>query len=434
MATLSIEVISEEIIKPSSPTPDNLTHYKLSFNDQLSPPVYNPMVLFFAPDHSDIEFNIDDISNRLKNSLSEVLTKYYPLAGRFKENRFIHCNDEGIPYVKTQVKCKLSDVTNNPIPGELNKLVPFELDALTDITFGVQLNVFECGAIGIGACMSHKIADALSFFVFLKIWAATTFGDDNIESPQFEAATLFPPKDLSGYASGFGIIKEDIITKRYVFDASMIETLRAKYADNEGLENQKKPSRVEALSTFIWTRFVAATKDESGPEKLYTVNHAVNLRPRTDPPQPQLSFGNLFSIAITIPILKNGDEGQGVVRQVREGISKIDKAYVKKLGEGSQHLSFMRDRASRFTKGEMVTFSFTSLCRFPLYETDFGWGKPIWVGSPALTFKNLVFFIDTPSGNGIEAYVSLKKEEMAKFESDEEFLTFVSLPGIHLKN
>ena len=82
----------------------------------------------------------------------------------------------------------------------------------------------------------------------------------------------------------------------------------------------------------------------------------------------------------------------------------------------------------------MVTFSFTSLCRFPPYETDFGWGKPIWVGPAALTYKNLITFIDTPSGDGIEAYVSLKKEEMDKFESDEEFLTFVSLPGIQLKN
>ena len=70
MATLSVEVISKEIIKPSSPTPDHLNHYKLSFNDQLSPPVS-----FYAPDHSDIKFNIDDISNRLKSSLSEVLTK-----------------------------------------------------------------------------------------------------------------------------------------------------------------------------------------------------------------------------------------------------------------------------------------------------------------------------------------------------------------------
>nr|POE85906.1 salutaridinol 7-o-acetyltransferase [Quercus suber] len=194
MATLSIEVISKETIKPSSPTPDHLNHYKLSFTDQLSPPVYNPMVLFYAPDHSDIEFNIDDISNRLKSSLSEI-------------------------------------------------------------------------------------------------WAATTFGDDYIESPQFEAATLIPTKDLSGNVPGFG------------------------------LENQKQPSSVESLSTIIWTRFVAVTKDESEPEELYTVN----LRPRTDPPQPQSSFGNLFSIAITIPILKNGDQGHGYVHPVRKGISKIDK-------------------------------------------------------------------------------------------------------------
>ena len=78
--------------------------------------------------------------------------------------------------------------------------------------------------------MSHKIADALSFFVFLKIWAATIsgLGDDDIESPQFEAATLFPPKDLSGYVPDFGITKENIITKRYAFDASMIETLKSK--------------------------------------------------------------------------------------------------------------------------------------------------------------------------------------------------------------
>ena len=120
-----------------------------------------------------------------------------------------------------------------------------------------------------------------------------------------------------------------------VFDASMIETLRLKYADNKGLENQKQPSSVETLSTFIRTRFVAITKDELGPEKLYIVY----LHPRTDSPQPQSSFGNLFSIAITIPILKNGDQGQGFVHPVREGINKIDKDYGKELGEGSQHLS-----------------------------------------------------------------------------------------------
>ena len=167
MATLSVEVFSKEIVKPSSPTPDDLHRYQLSFNDQMSPPVYNPMSLFYSPD-GDTKFNVDDISDRLKKSLSEVLTLYYALAGCIKDNTSIDCNDEGIPFLEARLDCQLSEVIQNPVPRELNNLVPFELDAHTDIAFGVQLNVFECGGIDIGACISHKVADALSYFVFVR--------------------------------------------------------------------------------------------------------------------------------------------------------------------------------------------------------------------------------------------------------------------------
>jgi hypothetical protein len=61
-----------------------------------------------------------------------------------------------------------------------------------------------------------------------------------------------------------------------------------------------------------------------------------------------------------------------------------------------------------------------------LYDAEFGWGKPIWVGSPALTFKNLVVFVDCKNGGGIEAYVSLKVEDMMKFEADMELLACVN--------
>ncbi|KAL0327329.1 UNVERIFIED_CONTAM: (13S,14R)-1,13-dihydroxy-N-methylcanadine 13-O-acetyltransferase AT1 [Sesamum angustifolium] len=85
-------------------------------------------------------------------------------------------------------------------------------------------------------------------------------------------------------------------------------------------------------------------------------------------------------------------------------------------------------------KGELVTFNFTSLCRFPLYEADFGWGKPVWVGSAGLVYKNLVTFIDRAGGNGIEAWINLRKEDMEKFEADIELQEFLSKPkafGFH---
>ncbi|KAI5316445.1 hypothetical protein L3X38_036152 [Prunus dulcis] len=200
---------------------------------------------------------------------------------------------------------------------------------------------------------------------------------------------------------------------------------------------KKRPTRVETLSAFLWSRFVAATKD-STLNKLYRVIHSVNLRPRFDPPLPQSFFGNLFRAAITaplqIPSSGDGDEECGlgvVIPVVREAIENIDNEYIKKLQkQGDEHLGVTKKQADSFKRGEMGTLlSFSSYCRFPLYDNDFGWGTPTWVGSPALTYKNLVLFMDTREGGGIEAYVSLEEEVMAKFECDSELLSYVAPTG-----
>ena len=69
------------------------------------------------------------------------------------------------------------------------------------------------------------------------------------------------------------------------------------------------------------------------------------------------------------------------------------------------------------------------MCRFPLYDADFGWGEPTWVSSAAFRYTNFVAFMDTKTGNGIEAYIALKEEHMAKLEADEDFLKAVSPLG-----
>lgn len=218
-----------------------------------------------------------------------------------------------------------------------------------------------------------------------------------------------------------------------MFNASVIEDLKTKYAQTND-DDAKPPSRVEALSAFIWSRYVAATQDPHGPPKTYAVVHAVNLRPRMEPPLPHNSFGNYYRISMTfIPTLEKEEEeydhyGVVFIKQVREQVKNIDNEYVRKIQEGAnEHLDFLKDSSYKvLVKREMVSFSFTSLCRFPLYDADFGWGKPTWVGSTALTFKNLTVFIDTKNGGGIEAYISLTLEDMAKFEVDKELLACVN--------
>ncbi|XP_030542088.1 stemmadenine O-acetyltransferase-like [Rhodamnia argentea] len=427
MAEVQVEVISKDTIKPSSPTPDHLRHYKLSFLDQIQVPVFMPLALFFPRDDGT---SLDEKRSRIKRSLAEALAKFYPLAGRVRDNTYVDCNDEGALYVEARVRCELSDILENPVPRVMNRFFPCELDDVQDLAVAVQVNFFECGGLALSLLISHKVADALSFFTFLNAWAAAARGDPGITDPCFNSSELFPPINLSGFQASTGIVKDNMSTRRFVFDAATIASLREQFADLTNVaaaadQPRRRPTRVEALSSFLWSRYMASTQPiEARGNKIYTVLHAVNLRTRMEPPMSERHFGNISRLAITVPTVDAG--GYKIVNQVRDAIKQVNEEYVRKLREGEGHLKSLKDLSSSVSRGEVVSFSFTSLCRFPTYEADFGWGKPAWVGSASLTFKNLIVFMDTKSGDGIEAWVNLKEDDMAKFEQDEELLALVS--------
>jgi shikimate O-hydroxycinnamoyltransferase len=383
-----------------------------------------PFVLFYPLDSSANLSNVER-HDRFKKSLSEVLTYFYPLAGRVKEKLYVDCNDEGVHYVEAKAECKLSEFLEDPIPSELNKILPFELDDVNGLAIAVQITSFNCGGMVIGLVFDHKVLDACSFFLFLKIWAAIARGSSDITIPRFESATFFPPRtlDIPNPSSE----KNKIVVKRFVFDASAIADLKAKYRnDNKNIGNPH-PTRVEALSTFIWSRFHATTQSREEPNKVYIVLHMVNLRPRLDPPLSEDNFGNMSVPAVASVIPWDSEVGfYGFIDPVRDAMSQLNMNYVKILQENGGQTSFMKENMEKFIKGEVVCMTFTSLCRFPIYEANFGWGEPIWVGSAKLLYRNLVTFLDTKSGDGIEVWINLEEEDMAKFEVDKELLAYVS--------
>ncbi|XP_038886246.1 stemmadenine O-acetyltransferase-like [Benincasa hispida] len=428
---LELEVTSEELVKPSSPTPANLRRYKLSFLDQVTADVYNPMVYFYQLNR-DSNFTKIQIKNHLKNTLSAVLSDYYPLAGRVNYADFvIDCNDDGIPFLETRVKFNLHDVVSRSFPEDLNCLVPFELDRLNEISMGVQLNFFECGGIGLGVCVSHKIADALSFFSVVNSWARAARGEaEAIGRPHLVAAKLFPPRNAAVYNTGNSIVR-DRVARRFVIDGSKVEAIREKYAERAAMEGQRRPTKVEALSAFIYGRFLAAIEDESSAQtdRLFLVCHTVNIRQKLDPPLPQNAFGNYYRNAMTLPSAQTLADPNccALVNEVRLQIAKINAEFLRQFQEENAQVEIIKATSARFAKGEIVSCAFTSLCRFPLYDADFGWGSPLWAASPALPFKNLVVFMDTKSGDGaVDAIVHLKESHMKRFEVDCEFLKFAS--------
>uniref|UniRef100_A0A7N0VL54 Uncharacterized protein n=1 Tax=Kalanchoe fedtschenkoi TaxID=63787 RepID=A0A7N0VL54_KALFE len=424
---LQMEVISRETIKPSAPTPHHLSRHALSFIDQLAPPAYMPLTLYFRADQ--LVRNRVQISATLKAALSQILAIYYPLAGRIQGSSHVDCNDEGAHYYEADVKGSLDEFLSSPDEMELNKFLAHGIvEAVSEPPVAVQANFFDDGGLALSLAITHKIGDALSYFMFLKSWAAIARGDeDQIVKPDFNSAEYFPPKDLPAFDDKGILLKEDNILKRFIFKASSIKAMREKFGNSSSLEFPKPLTRVEALSVFVWKRFMASTQVLS-PDKLYKVLHLINLRTRTDPPLPPNAFGNIdwgISATADMGMDPDTDESFGLLTDMRRSLKEIDSDFVKQIGKGKE---LMEGTAATGEEGKPIDwFWFSSLCRFPVYDADFGWGEPVWVTTARLPLRNWASFFDLKEGDGIEAWITLAREDMVKFEADPELLHYTTL-------
>lgn len=434
MENISVEIISREIIKPSSPTPSSLMYRELSLIDQMAPPSYTPAIFFYRPQKSE---NVDDQSlkvRRIRASLARTLTRFNHLAGTMTERFFVDCNDVGVQFFEAKVDCEISMLLDNPEIGVLHRLLPLvftsnraESTNGSEILLVVQCCSFICGGVAVAVCLSHKLADGASAATFVKAWAADARGgNESVLEPNFDAVKLFPPRKIPGFKRGIEASKEKISTKRLVFAKSNIAALKELASGAAGGSVVKPPSRVVAVSSFIWLRLIALARTRPMKAKLFGALYPVDLRGRMDPPLPENSFGNVswFTIA-TSPVEINADLPL-LVAKVRTAIQEIDSGFVKKLEDSENLLDLMKQVDKQLSTGDVHLWSFTSWCRFPVYEADFGWGKPTWVCSPSRPFQNVVVLMDTSDGDGVEAWVNLKEEDMAIFEKDKELLSFCS--------
>ncbi|KAK1400325.1 Vinorine synthase [Heracleum sosnowskyi] len=437
---MKVEIISKENIKPSSPTPQHLQNFKLSLLDQLIPAPFVPMVVYFSNNDSFSakHVRVQERLVLLKQSLSQTLTRFYPLAGIIKNDLCIDCNDQGAHFVVAKVSCDLNQFLEHPNLQLINNFLPCKPSFSEAQVTHIQVNTFECGGIAIAVCILHKVLDGAALNTFMKAWSGTACGSKKVVYPDFVASVLFPTdnlwlKDLSmGVWSSF-FKKGKCTTRRFVFDGSAIATLKTM---TSGKNVVRHPTRVEAVSAFIWKCAMAASEKKScGAKRCSLLNHAVNLRKRTTPALSNDSFGNLIWIATAKCKAKYDDQlgYLALVDQVRKGISEINVEFVKKMtgDQGAAVMSkSMKDIGDFGSEEEVDHYGCTSWCNFELYELDFGWGKPVWVsnvGLDAQVFTNFIILMDTRFGRGIEAWVTLDEQEMDNLEHDSDLMALASL-------
>ncbi|XVF35843.1 hypothetical protein REPUB_Repub19eG0006000 [Reevesia pubescens] len=450
---MEVEIVSKEFIKPTSPTPHHLRIHRLSFLDQFIPSIYVPMVFFFMNQETSIHPLTDIIASNskrsqlLKQSLSETLTLFYPFSGRIKDCLSIDCNDEGAYYVEARVNRPLNEFLKLPDPSFIPELLPAEASwtaSAGGYVAMIQVTTFACGSIVIGAFLSHMIVDGPAATTFIRSWAAMTRkSGEETASPNFDASFVFPqnkayPNEGTLLALFSPFLKTGICwSRRIVFDASAIASLRAKTASS----SVPDPTRVEAVSALLCKCIMATSKAKSDIQKPTLIHHAVNLRQRAEPPVPKYSMGNFLCMAAAL-VTSQETKLDDLVCHLRTAIRKADGEFVKSLQGEAGLLNFCEyikmGKPSSGATGEIDFIGFSSWCNFGLYEIDYGWGKPTWVTCTAsnkseTVFTNMIVLMDTKMGDGIEAWVFLDEQDMVMLEQNDELLAFGSLEQSPLK-
>ncbi|KAJ4715318.1 vinorine synthase-like [Melia azedarach] len=443
------EIISRESIKPSSATPLHLKTHKLCLLDQYRHHAYFPIVLYYPfnqePNISDptqINHIVSERLQLLKQSLPETLSRFYPFAGKIKDNLSVDCNDEGIYFVEARVKSSLSDYFNQPNFANANyKFIPFDVKELSGSISGlhvakIQVTTFAYGGLVICACLSHLFGDGITLNSFLKSWVATACKNaEEAERPNNDASSLFPqqeiyPKEATWTEMCKPFYRDGrFVSRRFLFDAKAIANLKDKVASSL----VQNPSRVEAVSALLSRCIMTAFKGKFGSHRPILLTHTVNMRRKAKPLMPEYSMGNIVWTANAL-CTNEEPELDGLVGKLREAIMEINGDFLKSLqgDEGFLNLCEAAKNESALCSSAVERITFSSWCNFGLVDIDFGWGKPIWVSTigidgPVPCFSNTIILMDTRLKGEIEAWVYLLEEDMNILELDKELIAFAKM-------
>ncbi|KAI3752893.1 hypothetical protein L2E82_24934 [Cichorium intybus] len=326
--------------------------------DELAPSNHVGTVLFFSANKDD---NPKFVA-RLEKSLEKTLTRYYPLAGRYvQEMRAVDCSDQGAEFIYSKADMSLQDILDSQWDAKfVDELIPsIMLGGADEITYpilAIQVNTLLCGDVGLGVSISHRLADASTLCTFLNEWAVMNREDNEVEltGTGFSIPPLFPGRDLPPHK----IAPCNIVTKKLSFSESEIADMKVQFMINEK-DGPQYLSKVQIVSAIIWKALINVDRATRSQPRDSFLLQLLNLRGRSASLIPKDSCGNLVA---PFPTKSSNDE------------------------------------------------TIQGWCKFPFYEADFGFGKPICVTMGSAPRKNVVYLLDGMGCKGVDAYVFAQED------------------------
>ncbi|XP_010436579.1 PREDICTED: BAHD acyltransferase At5g47980-like [Camelina sativa] len=341
-----LEVTGREVIKPASPSPRD--RLQLSILDFHCPPVYVSTVFFYKAG----DYVPETFSGKLKSSLAETLSRFYPLAGRI-EGVSISCNDEGAvfseAYSDLLLPHFLRNLNTDSLDGFLPKLAPGDSPGEWPL-LSVKVTFFGSGSgVAVSVSVSHKICDATSLAIFVNDWATTTAkgksNDKAVNTIEFAETTIFPPphKMFQQFPSEGSNLDIKSIIKRFVFEPSKLAELRHKAAS----EGVPVPTRVEAIMSLLWKCATRSSRSNSVSQRQAMMSQAMDLRPRI--PSTLLSENAIGNLQTGFGLKKDADRELEIpeivarLRKAKEGFNEMIEENLQSNTLGQSLLSLMNE-------------------------------------------------------------------------------------------
>lgn len=396
--------------------------------DLVVPRMHTPSVYFYRPSGAANFFD----PQVMKEALSKVLVPFYPMAGRLRRDEDgrieIDCNAEGVLFVEADTGSVIDDFGDFAPTLELRQLIP-TVDYSGDIgsysLLILQVTHFKCGGVSLGVGMQHHVADGASGLHFINTWSDMARGLD-ITIPPFIDRTLLRARDPPRPAFHHIEYQPPPQLKTPLPNAQNTNVCIFRITRDQlnTLKNKSKEdgntisySSYVMLAGHVWR---CACKARSLPadqdSKMYI---ATDGRSRLRPALPPGYFGNV--IFTTTPVAVAGDLMSKplwyAASKIHNALARMDDEYLR---SALDYLEIQPDLTALVRGAHTFrcpNIGITSWTRLPIYDADFGWGRPIFMGPGGIALEGLAFALPSPTNDGsLSIAISLQEDHMKLFQ------------------
>ncbi|KFK31810.1 hypothetical protein AALP_AA6G161600 [Arabis alpina] len=448
VSSSSVKIVSKCFVKPKTIPEESKQPYYLSPWDyaMISVQYIQKGLLFQKPLGS-----IDNLLEKLRESLAITLVHFYPLAGRLsspepqKPNSysvFVDCNNSpGACFIHATTDLCVADIVGAKyVPLVVHSFFDHHKavnhDGHTTSLLSVQVTELVDG-IFIGLSMNHVMGDGTSFWKFFTAWSEIFQAQDSNKTNDL---CLKNPPVLNRYIpQGYGPLfslpfshqdefirpfESPILKERmFCFSSETIKLLKAKTNQICGTTSI---SSFQSLTAVIWR---CVTRARRLPyEQETSCRLAADNRARMYPPLHPEYFGNSISALRTAAkageLLEN-DLGWAALK-LHQAVAEHTSEKVIQMIDQWLKSPFIYHIDRLF---EPLSVMMGSSPRFDKYGCEFGMGKALTLRSGyAHKFDGKVSGYPGREGKGsVDLEVCLVPEYMEALESDQEFMSLVSL-------